>query len=68
MEQISEMQIIDWLALAVALYEAIARAIPTVKNFTILGRIINFVKLVSDKLDSRKDEVTSTRRIRRSKS
>lgn len=40
--------------IALGVYEVITRVIPTVKNYTILGRVVNFLKLVSDTFDRRK--------------
>lgn len=68
MEFLNGIKLIDILALIVAIYEAIARVIPTVKNYTIIGRIINIVKFVSDKLQNQKNETVTTRRSRRIKS
>ena len=62
-----QFNIIDILALAVAVYEAISRTIPTVKNWTILGNVINFIKKISDLLDKR-DEDKPKRKLRGSKS
>lgn len=33
-------------------YEVVARAVPTVKNWSILGNIVNILKIISDYLNS----------------
>jgi hypothetical protein len=52
----------DWLtlnwhvvvAIVVGVYELIARLIPTVSDITILGKIIGFLKWMSDNLNNLK--------------
>lgn len=47
--------IIGEIALAVVgVYEILARLIPSVKDWTILGNIINFLKLISDTLNNKR--------------
>jgi len=53
---------IDWIttnwhaviAIIVGIYEVIVRLIPTVGDITIIGKIIAFLKWISDNLNNRK--------------
>ena len=55
---------IDWIvanwhtlvAVIIGVYEVIARLIPTVGDITILGKIIAFLKWVSDSLNNKKSK------------
>jgi len=52
----------EWLAnhwhaavgLAVGVYEAVVRFIPTVGTYSIVSKIINLLKILSDSLDRKK--------------
>lgn len=48
-------QIWKYLAIGIpALYEFLSRIIPTVKDYTVLGKLIKILKWLSDKLNYRK--------------
>ncbi len=42
------------LAIVLGIYEVLARVIPTVGTWSILGKIIALLKWISDNLDNRK--------------
>lgn len=41
-------------AIAVTVYELVVRVVPTVKKWSFLGKIIDFLKLASDQLNNEK--------------
>lgn len=46
-------EVFNYLAIGVpALYEFLARVIPTVKDYTVLGKLIKILKWLSDKLNN----------------
>lgn len=44
----------DIVAIVIGIYEVVARTIPTVKNYSIIGKIIEGIKWLSDFLNREK--------------
>jgi hypothetical protein len=54
---------IVWIVITcvTGVYEVLSRAIPTVKNISILGTIINWLKKISDAFDNSKESTDQTK-------
>lgn len=44
------------LGIVIGIYEILSRSIPTIKDYTILGRIIRVLKAISEGLNNRKSK------------
>lgn len=54
MENLTTEMIIQIIAILLSIYEILTRVVPTVKDWTILGNIIKFLKWLSDYLNNKK--------------
>ena len=54
MNFLENLHISEIVAVLLAIYEALSRIVSTSKTWTIVGRVINVLKIISDYLDKKK--------------